>query len=228
MVKINLFSSSEITQDFPEIRLQIVVLIAAYEVTLGKAIEVPSESVGLGQGVEYVLICDGSNDQILYMVASALAGCLTLGLSVDVSAATHALSRQVRHMARLSSRLTVFFICSSCKMVGLVVIKQSAWKTYFPDTQNQRDVRSAFIRLFGTCISLPLKRIHYKIKGEVFWLGVILLIFLLSFHQWIIDHSSPLQQQGLPQTYTAFSFPLDLFSFFLSPERPILLISITH
>ena len=106
-------------------------------------------------------------------------------------------------------------------MVGLVVIKQKCLENYFPDTKNQRDVRSAFIRLFGTCISLPLKRIHYKIKGEVFWLGVILLIFLLSFHQWIIDHSSPLQQQGLPQTYTAFSFPLDLFSFFLSPERPV-------
>ena len=98
----------------------------------------------------------------------------------------------------------------------------------FQTHRTKRDVRSTFIRLFGTCISLPLKRIHYKIKGEVFWLGVILLIFLLSFHQWIIDHSSPLQQQGLPQTYTAFSFPLDLFSFFLSPERPILLISITH
>ena len=113
-------------------------------------------------------------------------------------------------------------------MVGLVVIKQKCLENYFPDTKNQRDVRSAFIRLFGTCISLPLKRIHYKIKGEVFWLGVILLIFLLSFHQWIIDHSSPLQQQGLPQTYTAFPFPLDLFSFFLSPERPAPLISITH
>ena len=113
-------------------------------------------------------------------------------------------------------------------MVGLVVIKQKCLENYFPDTKNQRDVRSAFIRLFGTCISLPLKRIHYKIKGEVFWLGVILLIFLLSFHQWIIDHSSPLQQQGLPQTYTAFSFPLDLFSFFLSPERPVPRISITH
>ena len=98
-------------------------------------------------------------------------------------------------------------------MVGLVVIKQKCLENYFPDTQNQRNVRLTFIRLFGTCISLPLKRIHYKIKGEVFWLGVILLIFLLSFHQWIIDHSSPLQQQGLPQTYTAFPFPLDLFSF---------------
>ena len=98
----------------------------------------------------------------------------------------------------------------------------------FQTHRTKRDVRSTFIRLFGTCISLPLKRIHYKIKGEVFWLGVILLIFLLSFHQWIIDHSSPLQQQGLPQTYTAFSFPLDLFSFFLSPERPVPLISITH
>ena len=83
----------------------------------------------------------------------------------------------------------------------------------FQTHRTKRDVRSTFIRLFGTCISLPLKRIHYKIKGKVFWLGVILLIFLLSFHQWIIDHSSPLQQQGLPQTYTAFSFPLDLFSF---------------
>ena len=98
----------------------------------------------------------------------------------------------------------------------------------FQTHRTKRDVRSTFIRLFGTCISLPLKRIHYKIKGEVFWLGVILPIFLLSFHQWIIDHSSPLQQQGLPQTYTAFSFPLDLFSFFLSPERPVPRISITH
>ena len=113
-------------------------------------------------------------------------------------------------------------------MVGLVVIKQKCLENYFPDTKNQRDVRSAFIRLFGTCISLPLKRIHYKIKGEVFWLGVILLIFLLSFHQWIIDHSSPLQQQGLPQTYTAFPFPFDLFTFFLSPERPAPLCSIAH
>ena len=29
-----------------------------------------------------------------------------------------------------------------------------------------------------------------------------------------IDHSSPLQQQGLPQIHTAFPFPFDLFSFF--------------
>ena len=98
----------------------------------------------------------------------------------------------------------------------------------FQTHRTKRDVRSTFIRLFGTCISLPLKRIHLKIKGEVFWLGVILLIFLLSFHQWIIDHSSPLQQQGLPQIHTAFPFPFDLFTFFLSPERPALLCSIAH
>ena len=79
---------------FPEIRLQIVVLIAVYEITLGKAIVVhTSESVGLGQGVEYVLICDGSNDQILYMVASALAGCLGLGFC-GCLCCKYALSRQ--------------------------------------------------------------------------------------------------------------------------------------
>ena len=44
----------------------------------------------------------------------------------------------------------------------------------------------------------------------------------------VIDHSSPLQQQGLPQIHTAFPFPFDLFTFFLSPERPALLCSIAH
>ena len=43
-----------------------------------------------------------------------------------------------------------------------------------------------------------------------------------------IDHSSPLQQQGLPQIHTAFPFPFDLFTFFLSPERPAPLYSIAH
>ena len=44
----------------------------------------------------------------------------------------------------------------------------------------------------------------------------------------VIDHSSPLQQQGLPQIHTAFPFPFDLFTFFLSPERPAPLCSIAH
>ena len=43
-----------------------------------------------------------------------------------------------------------------------------------------------------------------------------------------IDHSSPLQQQGLPQIHTAFPFPFDLFTFFLSPKRPAPLCSIAH
>ena len=92
--EIDLFSILGDLKGFPEIGLQIVVLIAVYEVTLGKAIVVhTSESVGLGQGVEYVLICDGSNDQILYMVASALAGCLGLGLC-GCLCCKYALSRQ--------------------------------------------------------------------------------------------------------------------------------------
>ena len=94
--EIDLFSILGDLKGFPEIGLQIVVLIAVYEVTLGKAIVVhTSESVGLGQGVEYVLICDGSNDQILYMVASALAGCLGLGLGLcGCLCCKYALSRQ--------------------------------------------------------------------------------------------------------------------------------------
>ena len=84
----------------------------------------------------------------------------------------------------------------------------------FQTHRTKRDVRSTFIRLFGTCISLPLKRIHCKIEGG----GLLArgqppgLPSQLS--PMAIDHSSPLQQQGLPQIHTAFPFPFDLFSFF--------------
>ena len=98
----------------------------------------------------------------------------------------------------------------------------------FQTHRTKRDVRSTFIRLFGTCISLPLKRIHLQnqrggllARGQPPGLPS-------QLSPMAIDHSSPLQQQGLPQIHTAFPFPFDLFTFFLSPERPAPLCSIAH
>ena len=85
----------------------------------------------------------------------------------------------------------------------------------FQTHRTKRDVRSTFIRLFGTCISLPLKRIHLKIKGEVFWLGVSLLVFLLSFRQWLLTIRHPYSSKDcrrftlrslFPSIYSLFSF----------------------
>ena len=90
----------------------------------------------------------------------------------------------------------------------------------FQTHRTKRDVRSTFIRLFGTCISLPLKRIHLKIKGEVFWLGVSLLVFLLSFRQWLLTIRHPYSSKDCRR--------FTLRSLFLSPERPALLCSIAH
>ena len=90
----------------------------------------------------------------------------------------------------------------------------------FQTHRTKRDVRSTFIRLFGTCISLPLKRIHLKIKGEVFWLGVSLLVFLLSFRQWLLTIRHPYSSKDCRR--------FTLRSLFPSPERPALLCSIAH
>ena len=85
----------------------------------------------------------------------------------------------------------------------------------FQTHRTKRDVRSTFIRLFGTCISLPLKRIHLKIKEEVFWLGVSLLVFLLSFRQWLLTIRHPYSSKDcrrftlrslFPSIYSLFSF----------------------
>ena len=71
--KINLFSVVRNRKGFPEIRLQIVVLIAVYEITLRKAIVIhTSESIALCQRVKYILVCNGSDHQVFYMISCAL------------------------------------------------------------------------------------------------------------------------------------------------------------
>ena len=98
----------------------------------------------------------------------------------------------------------------------------------FQTHRTKRDVRSTFIRLFGTCISLPLKRIHLKIKGEVFWLGVSLLVFLLSFRQWLLTIRHPYSSKDCRRFTLRSLFPLIYSVFFLSPERPAQLQIIAH
>ena len=142
------------------------------------------------------------------------------------------------HIAKLRSAFMLMsggsqglaHLCASTGVQGLFdpISTKKCLENYFQTHRTKRDVRSTFIRLFGTCISLPLKRIHCKIEGG----GLLArgqppgLPSQLS--PMAIDHSSPLQQQGLPQIHTAFPFPFDLFTFFLSPERPALLCSIAH
>ena len=98
----------------------------------------------------------------------------------------------------------------------------------FQTHRTKRDVRSTFIRLFGTCISLPLKRIHLKIKGEVFWLGVSLLVFLLSFRQWLLTIRHPYSSKDCRRFTLRSLFPsiYSLFSF--RRKDRLLLCSIAH
>ena len=71
--KVDLFSVVRNRKGFPEIWLQIVVLIAVYEITLRKTIVIhTSKSITLRQRVKYILVCNGSDHQIFYVVSCAL------------------------------------------------------------------------------------------------------------------------------------------------------------
>ena len=129
------------------------------------------------------------------------------------------------HIAKLTLRFYAH-VRAGLKVKGLSVQARTAFdfetlatkkclENIFQTHRTKRDARSAFIRLFGTCISLPLKRIHCKIKGEVFWLGVILLVFLLSFRQWLWTIRHPYSSKDcrrftlrslFPWIYSVFSF----------------------
>ena len=97
----------------------------------------------------------------------------------------------------------------------------------FQTHRTKRDIRSTFIRLWNMHQSSIETDTSQNQRGGLLARGQPPgLPSQLS--PMAIDHSSPLQQQGLPQIHTAFPFPFDLFTFFLSPERPALLCSIAH
>ena len=70
------------------------------------------------------LICDGSNDQILYMVADAFSLAASVSVSVDVSAAKHALSSSMVSLAEDSAAdLRSSFSLFPRQMLGVVGYK---------------------------------------------------------------------------------------------------------
>ena len=142
------------------------------------------------------------------------------------------------HIAKLRSAFMLMsggsqglaHLCASTGVQGLFdpISTKKCLENYVQTHRTKRDVRSTFIRLFGTCISLPLKRIHCKIEGEVFWLGVSLLVFLLSFRQWLLTIRHPYSSKDCRRFTLRSLFPLIYSVFFLSPERPAPLQSIAH
>lgn len=120
-------------------------------------------------------------------------------------------------------------LCASTGVQGLFgpISTKKSWKN-FPDTQNQKrrqiDLHPSLWNMHQSSIETDTsqnQRGGLLARGQPPGLPS-------QLSPMVIDHSSPLQQQGLPQIHTAFPFPFDLFTFFLSPERPAPLCSIAH
>lgn len=148
------------------------------------------------------------------VLITRIATCFALPQSAPSFAYREASLRFYAHVGRVSRSCTPL-----CKHRRARTFRPYKHKKVpgriFQTHRTKRDVRSTFIRLFGTCISLPLKRIHLKIKGEVFWLGVSLLVFLLSFRQWLLTIRHPYSSKDcrrftlrslFPSIYSLFPF----------------------